>query len=152
MVVSHAITHIMLENFHHQLQQRLRPSSAFGSSLDPFASRVPLHKGPQHVPPTSEEPLWASVVPRLWYQHVSQALREEGFKTCANDSCLLDKDTIMAVLYIDNIGIAYSNKKTSRSFSPTWNPKVSTSLARARSPTPASSISPISPRIRRMAH
>ena len=30
-----------------------------------------------------------SVAPRLWYQHLSEALREEGFKPCANDPCLL---------------------------------------------------------------
>jgi hypothetical protein len=27
-----------------------------------------------------------SVAPRLWYQHLSEALRKEGFKTCANDA------------------------------------------------------------------
>jgi hypothetical protein len=51
-----------------------------------------------------------SVAPRLWYQHLSEALHEEGFKTCANDPCLLYKDTIMVALYIDYLGIAYSNE------------------------------------------
>ena len=51
-----------------------------------------------------------SVAPRLWYQHLSEALREEGFKPCANDPCLLFKDTIMVVLYVDDLGIAYSNQ------------------------------------------
>ena len=51
-----------------------------------------------------------SVAPRLWYQHLSEALREEGFKPCANDPCLLYKDTIMVVLYVDDLGIAYSNQ------------------------------------------
>ena len=37
-------------------------------------------------------------------------LRKEGFKTCANDPCLLYKDTIMVVLYVDNLGMACSNK------------------------------------------
>jgi hypothetical protein len=41
---------------------------------------------------------------------LSEALREEGFKKCANDPCLLYKDTIMVVLYVDDLGIAYSNK------------------------------------------
>ncbi len=45
-----------------------------------------------------------------WYQHLSEALREEGFKTCANDPCLLFKDNVMVVLYVDNLGIAYCNK------------------------------------------
>jgi hypothetical protein len=41
---------------------------------------------------------------------LSEALREEGFKTCANDPCLLFKDNVMVVLYVDNLGIAYCNK------------------------------------------
>ena len=52
-----------------------------------------------------------SVAPRLWYEHLSDALREEGFKPCATDACLLYKSTIMVVLYVDDLGIAYSNKK-----------------------------------------
>ncbi|KAI2512657.1 hypothetical protein MHU86_1653 [Fragilaria crotonensis] len=51
-----------------------------------------------------------SVAPRLWYQHLSEALREEGFKACANDPCLLYKDTIMVVLYVDDLGIAYRDQ------------------------------------------
>jgi hypothetical protein len=51
-----------------------------------------------------------SVAPRLWYEHLSEALKEEGFKTCINDPCLLYKDTIIVVVYVDDLGIAYSNK------------------------------------------
>jgi hypothetical protein len=51
-----------------------------------------------------------SAAPRLWYQHLSEVLREEGFKTCANDPCLLYKETIMVVLYVDDLGMACSNK------------------------------------------
>ena len=51
-----------------------------------------------------------SVAPRLWYEHLSDALRDEGFKTCVNDPCLLYKDTILVVLYVDDLGIAYSSK------------------------------------------
>ena len=50
------------------------------------------------------------MAPRLWYQHLSEALREEGFKACANDPCLLYKDTIMVVLYVDDLGIAYRDQ------------------------------------------
>jgi hypothetical protein len=32
-----------------------------------------------------------SVAPCLWYEHLSKALKEEGFKTCINDPCLLAK-------------------------------------------------------------
>ena len=52
-----------------------------------------------------------SVAPRLWYEHLSDALREEDFKSCANDPCLLYKDTILIVIYVDDLGIAYSDKK-----------------------------------------
>ncbi|KAI2511448.1 hypothetical protein MHU86_2884 [Fragilaria crotonensis] len=52
-----------------------------------------------------------SVAPRLWYEHLSDALRDEGFKSCANDPCLLYKDTIMVVIYVDDLGIAFSNQR-----------------------------------------
>ena len=102
----------MLEYLLHQLQQRLcPPSSAFGSSLDPFACGFHSEKGHytclQHL-----KSLYGLIVaPRLWYQHLSGALRKEGFKTCANNPCLLYKDTIMVVLvYVDDLGIAYCNQ------------------------------------------
>ena len=39
-----------------------------------------------------------NVAPRLWYQHLSEAL------------CKVYKDTIMVALYVDDLGIAYSNE------------------------------------------
>ena len=50
-----------------------------------------------------------SVAPRLWYQHLREALRDCGFKQCANDQCLMYTSTIMVVVYVDDLGIAYSN-------------------------------------------
>ncbi|KAI2510804.1 hypothetical protein MHU86_3590 [Fragilaria crotonensis] len=52
-----------------------------------------------------------SVAPRLWYQHIREALLLQGLKQSATDSCLLYNKTIMIVLYVDDLGIAYSNKK-----------------------------------------
>ena len=52
-----------------------------------------------------------SVAPRLWYQHIREALLLKGLKQSATDSCLLYSKTIMIVLYVDDLGIAYSNKK-----------------------------------------
>ncbi|KAI2513070.1 hypothetical protein MHU86_1362 [Fragilaria crotonensis] len=89
---------------------RVRSSPAFGSSLDPFATWIPLSERPRHVPSTLKSLYGLSVAPRLWYQHLSEALREEGFKACANDPCLLYKDTIMVVLYVDDLGIAYRDQ------------------------------------------
>ncbi|KAI2490134.1 hypothetical protein MHU86_24436 [Fragilaria crotonensis] len=99
-------------------------SPAFGSSLDPFATWIPLSERPRHVPATPEKLYGLSVAPRLWYQHLSEALREEGFKACANDPCLLYKDTIMVVLYVDDLGIAYRDQTTLTSSSPTWKRKL----------------------------
>ena len=51
-----------------------------------------------------------SVAPRLWYEHLSEALRDDGFLPCSNDQCLLYKATILIVMYVDDVGIAYSNQ------------------------------------------
>ena len=52
-----------------------------------------------------------SVAPRLWYEHIREALLKQGLKQSATDPCLLYSSTIMIVLYVDDLGIAYSNKK-----------------------------------------
>ena len=52
-----------------------------------------------------------SVAPRLWYQHICEAILLQGLKRSATDSCLLYSKTIMIVLYVDDLGIAYSDKK-----------------------------------------
>ncbi|KAI2495282.1 hypothetical protein MHU86_19253 [Fragilaria crotonensis] len=72
-----------------------------------------------------------SVAPRLWYQHLSEALREEGFKACANDPCLLYKDT-MVVLYVDDLGIAYRDQNDLDKLFANLEAKGLTLLARAR--------------------
>ena len=131
-VVPRTVAHIILGNLHHQLQQRLHPSSAFGSSLIHLHRKFHSGEGHSTCLQLLNSLYGISVAPRLWHQHLSEALREEGFKTCAKDPCLLYNDTIMVVLVT-------ATKTTSRSFSPTWNPKVSTSLARARSLTSSAS-------------
>ena len=50
-----------------------------------------------------------SVAPRLWFAHVLEAFTSQGFKQSQNDPCFLYKSTIMVVLYVDDVGIAYSN-------------------------------------------
>jgi hypothetical protein len=49
------------------------------------------------------------VAPRLWYEHIVAALLQLGFKQSATDQCFLFRPTIMIVLYVDDLGIAYSN-------------------------------------------
>ena len=93
-------------------------SSAFVQAPldDPVWIHLPRGFRSEHGPSTCLQLLKSlyglSVAPRLWYEHLSDALREEGFKACTNDQCLLYKDTIMVVIfYVDDLGIAYSSKK-----------------------------------------
>ena len=52
-----------------------------------------------------------SAAPRLWYQHLTEELIKYGFKPTANDPCLLITGSLMIVLYVDDLGIAYSDDK-----------------------------------------
>ena len=51
-----------------------------------------------------------SIAPRLWFQHVLEAFTSQGFKQSQNDPCFLYKSTIMVVLYVDDVGIAFANQ------------------------------------------
>ena len=52
-----------------------------------------------------------AVAPILWFDHVSKAFKELGFKQSAFDPCLLFTDKIMVVLYVDDSGIAAKDPK-----------------------------------------
>ena len=47
-----------------------------------------------------------SVAPRLWYEHLTAALVDEGFKSSQNDPCLLHKTNMMVVQYVDDLAVA----------------------------------------------
>lgn len=49
--------------------------------------------------------------PRLWHDHLFKALVELGFKAANEDSCLLFRDNIMIVAYVDDLGIAGPTQK-----------------------------------------
>ena len=51
-----------------------------------------------------------SIAPRLWFEHLLEAFLAQGFKQSAIDPCLLFKNTIMVVLYVDDVGIAYADE------------------------------------------
>jgi Reverse transcriptase (RNA-dependent DNA polymerase) len=51
-----------------------------------------------------------SVAPRLWFEHVLEAFLQQGFKQSTLDPCFLFKETIMVVLYVDDVGIAYAHE------------------------------------------
>jgi len=50
-----------------------------------------------------------SIAPRLWYETLSQALLDEGFKQSQNDKCLFYKPGFLIVLYVDDAGLAVKN-------------------------------------------
>ena len=65
---------------------------------------------------------------------MSKALRKEGLKASANDTCLLNKDTVLVVLYVDDLGIrlAYRNQPGNlTSFLKLAKRRISARLARA---------------------
>jgi hypothetical protein len=51
-----------------------------------------------------------SVAPKLWYEHLFATFQEMGFKACDADRCLLYKKNIMAVCYVDDVGLAATDK------------------------------------------
>ena len=50
-----------------------------------------------------------SVAPKLWYQLVLKALKAMGFKQSSIDACLFFKARIFLIVYVDDVGIAYSD-------------------------------------------
>ena len=52
-----------------------------------------------------------AVAPILWFDHVSKAFKDLGFKQSAFDPCLLFTDKIMVILYVDDSGIAAKDPK-----------------------------------------
>jgi len=53
-----------------------------------------------------------SVAPKLWYEHLFKALKEDGFVVSKFDPCLLFKDNMMLVVYVDDVGISSKYKKS----------------------------------------
>ena len=51
-----------------------------------------------------------SVAPRLWFEHVLKAFLAQGFIQSKHDPCFLFKSSIMVVLYVDDVGIAYKEQ------------------------------------------
>lgn len=53
-----------------------------------------------------------SAAPRLWYLHLFDALVNKlGFKQSKLDKCLLMKEDMMMIIFVDDCGISYKNKK-----------------------------------------
>jgi hypothetical protein len=52
-----------------------------------------------------------SVAPKLWYEHLFKALKEDGFTVSKLDPCLLLKKDMMLVVYVDDVGISAKRKE-----------------------------------------
>jgi hypothetical protein len=50
-----------------------------------------------------------SIAPKLWYETLSKALLNEGFKQSQNDKCFLYKEGFLIVLYVNDAGLAVKN-------------------------------------------
>lgn len=50
--------------------------------------------------------------PRLWFEYLTKALHEMGFKSCAGDPCFLYRAGIMIVVFVDDLGIGACNQRT----------------------------------------
>ena len=50
-----------------------------------------------------------TIAPRLWYNCISNALKELGFTQTTHDQCFFYKKDMMVVLYVDDAGIAAKN-------------------------------------------
>ena len=46
-----------------------------------------------------------SAAPKLWYQHLMNALEKDGFKPSDHDRCLLYKPDMIIFLWVDDCGI-----------------------------------------------
>ena len=53
-----------------------------------------------------------SVAPRLWFQHLWEALKGEGFKQSDHDPCLMFTKDLIVIQYVDDLGIAGKDMKT----------------------------------------
>ena len=51
-----------------------------------------------------------SIAPRLWYEHLCNALLKDGFKQCDYDPCLWLKPNMIIFLYVDDCGVAAPNQ------------------------------------------
>jgi hypothetical protein len=52
-----------------------------------------------------------TIAPKLWYEHLTSAIFDLGFKRSSYDQCLFFKDGIMVAIYVDDCGIAASDQK-----------------------------------------
>ena len=52
-----------------------------------------------------------SIIPRLWYEHLCNALLKDGFEQCDYDTCLWLKPNMIIFLYVDDCRVGAPNQK-----------------------------------------
>jgi hypothetical protein len=52
-----------------------------------------------------------TIAPKLWYEHLTNAILALGFQQSSYDQCLFFKDNIMIGVYVDDCGIAASSEQ-----------------------------------------
>jgi hypothetical protein len=52
-----------------------------------------------------------TIAPKLWYEHLTSAIFDMGFKRLSYNQCLFFKDGIMIAIYVDDRGIAANDQK-----------------------------------------
>ena len=52
-----------------------------------------------------------SVAPRLWFQHLWSALKQEGLTQSSHDPCLMFKKNMIIICYVDDLGIQAPTQK-----------------------------------------
>ena len=112
-VVAWSSVRLELGHLFHRLQQCIRSSAIDGPSLDPHSTRIQNETSRNSAQVKLVKSLYGlSIAPRLWFEHVREALLKQGLKQSIFDPCFLFRPpTIMIVLYVDDLGIAFSNKK-----------------------------------------
>ena len=53
-----------------------------------------------------------SVAPRLWYEHLFKALKEEGLVPSKQDPCLLFRSDLIAIVHVDDLGLQFAEEVT----------------------------------------
>ena len=57
-----------------------------------------------------------TVAPRLWFQKILKTLLKLGLKQSKHDQCLLFRNDLFLVIYVDDIGLAYSSQEVLSTF------------------------------------
>mgnify|MGYP001255126084 CR=1 FL=1 len=64
------------------------------------------HQGVKYCLKLKRSLYGSTFAPRLWYEHLFKFLLADGFKQSEYDKCLLYKNTMMVIVYVDDAGIA----------------------------------------------